>query len=364
MPRLDPLDRETLDCLLERGLLDAQEHARAIRKAERPRRLGVTPIVGLAVGPAPLIADQLALDEGAVAGKRLQAQLDVMSGAPALAKSSAEAELKLTATVVVGKESISLDGGASVIKLEETPEGLKIPDDEQKGQLISKLYDGLLEAHGRHSMLDTLRTGNGEFRGEVLIAADADTPFSVLRSVMYTAGQAQYGEFQIAVQNPWLGQSTAVETSLPAIGPPRAYGYADEDEKPPLSLAMVLSAKGISILGADMVLHPDGFRLAAGEERPATVPCTKSDGCIEVDVFDWEEVSRLLRLIKDEYPDDQNVIIVPENDMSHDVLIRAIDVARWAPLPPDPEEGESAHSSWQESRSDAFTSSIIAGGAL
>jgi len=371
MPRLDSNDRRVLDDLLERGLLDTQEHARALRKLEQPRRFGVAAtvtlgiIVGLAFGPAPLIAEEMGMDEDAIARSRIQAQVAAMGTEASpltLAQSSAEAELSLSATVVVGTKAISLDSGASEIPLEETPEGLKIPDDEVQGQLISKLYDGLTVARERHSAIDTLRTGSGEFKGEILVVAHADTPFSVLRSVMYTAGQAQYGDFQIVVHNPWMKQETAVETTLPAMsmpGPPEA-----EPERPPLNLSMILTEEGITILGADAILHPDGLQLAWGQARPPTVPCAESDGCTEVDHYDWEETSRLLRLIKDEYPDDHNVIIVPDNDLSHDVLVRAIDVARWAPLPPEVEKGESAYSSWRSSRTDAFPSNIIAGGVL
>jgi biopolymer transport protein ExbD len=37
------------------------------------------------------------------------------------------------------------------------------------------------------------------FKGQILLQVDRDMPFNVVRSVMYTAGQAQFGEFKFVV---------------------------------------------------------------------------------------------------------------------------------------------------------------------
>jgi biopolymer transport protein ExbD len=38
-----------------------------------------------------------------------------------------------------------------------------------------------------------------EFKGEVLLQVDKRMPFSVVREVMFTAGQAQFGNFRFVV---------------------------------------------------------------------------------------------------------------------------------------------------------------------
>ena len=38
-----------------------------------------------------------------------------------------------------------------------------------------------------------------EFKGRILLQCDKGLPFSVIREVMYTAGQAQFGEFKFVV---------------------------------------------------------------------------------------------------------------------------------------------------------------------
>ena len=37
------------------------------------------------------------------------------------------------------------------------------------------------------------------FEGRILLQIDKDIPFQVLRDIMFTAGQAQYGEFEFVV---------------------------------------------------------------------------------------------------------------------------------------------------------------------
>ncbi len=86
---------------------------------------------------------------------------------------------------------------------------------------------------------------------------------------------------------------------------------------------------GVRIMGADHVLFPDGApQVAEGEDKPPTVPCKSSGKCTSVDDYDWNEMTRLLAKVKDEYPDDENVIFVPDNKIRYEVLIAAMDATR------------------------------------
>ncbi len=127
-----------------------------------------------------------------------------------------------------------------------------------------------------------------------------------------------------------------IDSTLPAIGPPQP--VEEEPEKPPLNLSLAVTDKGITVLGADAVLHPDGAPpVVEGEERPPTVPCKTGGECTGVDDYDWEELRRILGLIKDEYPDDENVIIVPENDLRYEVIVFTMDTSRDNPENKTPE---------------------------
>ena len=84
---------------------------------------------------------------------------------------------------------------------EETGETeIAIPEDEKKGQMVSRLYDRLLErAEDAKQMGELSQNEEHQFKGQVLLQCDKTLPFSVLREVMYTAGQAQFSEFRFVV---------------------------------------------------------------------------------------------------------------------------------------------------------------------
>lgn len=118
--------------------------------------------------------------------------------------SSAEKAPKLAVNVVVSQSEIVVDG-ERVLGLERqtTTAGTEVaavPEGEKRGQLINALYDRLLEKAETAKDL-AMRTGGDdfEFKGEVLLQCDKRLPFSVIREVMFTAGQAQFGNFRFIV---------------------------------------------------------------------------------------------------------------------------------------------------------------------
>ena len=100
------------------------------------------------------------------------------------------------------------------------------------------------------------------------------------------------------------------------------------------TLSLVLTAKGITVAGADAVLNPEAAAEGAepvapveGEEEEPTIPCGNPI-CTGPDDYDYEELTRLLGLIKDEYPDDENVILVPESRVSYELIVKVMDHSR------------------------------------
>jgi biopolymer transport protein ExbD len=121
-----------------------------------------------------------------------------------------------------------------------------------------------------------------------------------------------------------------IDSTLPAIGDPQETP-PDEDDEPPLQLSLVLTSRGITVAGADAILKPEGAEGAAepieGEEEQPTIPC-KDPNCATAESYDYEELTRILGLIKDEYPDDENVILVPESRIPYEVIILTMDASR------------------------------------
>jgi len=117
--------------------------------------------------------------------------------------STAEKSPKLAVNVVVSRKDIVVDG-EFVIDLEQTVDDngaqtIEVPDDEKRGQLIAKLYDLMLAKAETAKDLGAKAGEDFEFKGEVLLQVDKRMPFSVVREVMFTAGQAQFGNFRFVV---------------------------------------------------------------------------------------------------------------------------------------------------------------------
>jgi biopolymer transport protein ExbD len=120
--------------------------------------------------------------------------------------SSAQKAPQLAVNLVIEKSKLLVDGVAVMALTTEPDEAnpgqelVAVPADELQGQLVGKLYDRLREkADGAKSLAAQSGNSEHEFKGRILLQVDKDMPFSVLRTIMYTAGQAEFGEFRFIV---------------------------------------------------------------------------------------------------------------------------------------------------------------------
>jgi hypothetical protein len=286
-----------------------------------------------------------------------------------LPESTAERLPVLRCHVLIGQQRIAVDGVHLLVldpvSDDDGVEQMAVPDDQKRGQLIMPLYDLLLEKReyekarqdGWRSLAVLTQRPDLVPDGELLISVDVDTPFSVVREVLYTAGQAQYGSFRLVTHNPWQDALRTIEVDLPAIGPhPDAY-----EREYGLNLTIVVTAQGLDVIGVDGVLVHYGVVDASGPERPLALPCSSGELCVDIDDYDWVEFARVLGIIKDEYPDDPQYIVVPDGDVPYEVIVRVLDIARWSPHVPmdaDTDEWEQ----WRVLRQPLFPWPIVAGG--
>lgn len=120
--------------------------------------------------------------------------------------SSAQKAPEMAVNLVVAQDQLVVDG-VPVLALSKAPdednpgqELTVVPEDEKRGQVITKLYDRLLEkAESAKALGERSGSSEHEFKGRILMQVDKNMPFSVVREVMYTAGQAQFGEFRFVV---------------------------------------------------------------------------------------------------------------------------------------------------------------------
>jgi biopolymer transport protein ExbD len=110
-----------------------------------------------------------------------------------LPSSSAQKPPELAVNAVVSKVNITVDG----VKVVDVSGGI-VGEEYKRGTLISPLFDTLKEKADEAKALAERNPANA-FKGRILLQCDRDIPFSLVREVMYTAGQAQFAEFKFVV---------------------------------------------------------------------------------------------------------------------------------------------------------------------
>ena len=113
---------------------------------------------------------------------------------------------EIAVNMVLTKSRIVVDG-VPALALTSIPDSnnpgqttIAVPEDEKRGQLINHLHEILLDkAESAKNLGSHSGTDEHAFKGRLLIQCDKTLPFSVLREVMYTAGQAQFSEFRFVV---------------------------------------------------------------------------------------------------------------------------------------------------------------------
>lgn len=171
------------------------------RRASTEAGLSITSLMDMMTIILVFLLKQYSTDDVSVAASDdLQLPLSTQNKVP-----------KLAVNVIVSRKDIVVDG-AWVLDLErgvneETgEEEIKVPTDAKRGQMIASLYDVLHEKAETAKDIGS-RAGADEFgfKGEILLQVDRRMPFSVVREVMFTAGQAQFGNFRFVVVSTTAG---------------------------------------------------------------------------------------------------------------------------------------------------------------
>ncbi|MBX2800300.1 MAG: biopolymer transporter ExbD [Myxococcales bacterium] len=134
----------------------------------------------------------------------------------------------------------------------------------------------------------------------------------------------------------------AIDSTLPAIGQPPE--PLQDDEDPPLSLSIDITDEGYIVKGGDESLKGEG------EDKGLRIPCAQSN-CPTPDTYDTKELRSLLVDLKEAWPEEENVILVPTSQVPYEVLVLTMDATR-----NDPETTEDGKPR------DLFPFVVIAGG--
>lgn len=126
-----------------------------------------------------------------------------------------------------------------------------------------------------------------------------------------------------------------IDSTLPAIGPP--VPVEEEPEEKPLNLSVMVTTEGFTLSGEHPELKNEGGG-DEGEEKNTTIECL-TPGCSyesgsgegPAETYDIGELRALLGRIKDDKPEERNVILVPDHDVPYEVLVMTMDATREDP---------------------------------
>ena len=133
-----------------------------------------------------------------------------------------------------------------------------------------------------------------------------------------------------------------IDSSLPAIGAPQTNVDKKDDDKPPLNLTIGITAEGFTVAGSANVLGGGEGGPASLDEKAAPtvgltsddsycrkIQCGASDTCVhDTPCHDLKALRELVVQVKDEYPDEENVIVAPNADIEYHVLVGVMDHTR------------------------------------
>ena len=134
-------------------------------------------------------------------------------------------------------------------------------------------------------------------------------------------------------------QLAIVDTSLPARG--KSVSSQDVEtpkDKPKLNLTVFLQDDGFILAGFGGVLQleevekPEGDA-EEGEAPPAAKRFTIEKKTVEKDgksskEYDWDRLQGTLKKVKDAFPNHYSIILLPDNEISYETIVKMMDVSR------------------------------------
>jgi len=118
-----------------------------------------------------------------------------------------------------------------------------------------------------------------------------------------------------------------IDSTLPAITeevvqdePP------DEDEDKPLGLSILITGEGFTLTGTNI----ESVLPKEDEENGPKVACLEA-GCPTPESYDYQQLTEKLVLLRDNWPDEENVIFVPDGSIPYEVVVLTMDAAREDP---------------------------------
>ena len=112
-----------------------------------------------------------------------------------------------------------------------------------------------------------------------------------------------------------------VNVSAPRISA-ETQAQAQQPDQPRLLLTVAISKKGFYIAGAGGVLGGPADQPTVDATQPPTVPLTAEGK------YDFAALTEKMKLVKDRYPNETNLILSADADVTYEVLVQTMDACR------------------------------------
>ncbi len=122
-------------------------------------------------------------------------------------------------------------------------------------------------------------------------------------------------------------QLSAIDTLAPVLAAPGDPSDATSDA---VTLLVVLSDRGVDVSGADAIVYPEGAPAEPPRTRPPSHPC-RGGRCVDVGSYDWSGLTATLARIKDAYPEEEELLILPDDALAYEIIVAAMDASRADP---------------------------------
>jgi len=184
------------------------------------------------------------------------------------------------------------------------------------GRAVADIVDGAVAADQIDVRdITPLSEAWAEAPETLLVQMDRDLTAEVLMQVLATAALDGTRQFELAGLSAEGGQAVA-QISIPDLSQylgTTGSGYVPD--RPPLNLAVSIDDEGFVVVGSAHVLQPD--------HEPYTIHLPLEDGA-----YPYAALTDLLGRVKDEYPDEENVILALGTDVPVHAVMSTLDACR------------------------------------
>jgi len=235
-----------------------------------------------------------------------------------LPRSTADGPVRLAVEIQLTTSEMIVDG----VKVTDVTGG-QVAEEYKRGTMLMPLYD-VLQEKADNAKAIAERNPDFEFSGRVLLVCDGRTPWPLMREVLYTAGQAQFGEYCLVTADADAGCLACLDLALPEIRAPRAEEVICGDGEE-LCLTLVIGARGYWLDGNSELLPGDIGATPSLDEVLQREPTLARD-----DEGGWPiaDLGTMAQTLKAQHPTETRIHVHVDTEMLLDDLVSTLDAAR------------------------------------